>query len=133
MKAQASFEVLVLIAFLIGISAAYISFFRVQFPETGTATQTKIGDICSNVAGKINTAHELGYGFQHNMTLPIEIDNQSYSITVANQTVICRRGDYTLIENLLTSRVNNTTGGQSFDIPKRQIKIENVRGTVVIS
>ena len=133
MKAQASFELMILIAFLIAISLGFILLFQSQFVTTGTFSRIKIEDICTNVAEKINNAFEYGFGYEQNITLPIALDNQSYTITVTNQTVVCEFGESTSIENLLTNNVRNATSSQPFQISPRTIKVANVNGIIVIS
>ena len=124
---------MVLVAFLIAIAVGFILLFQNQFTVLKSSKQIRIENICINVAEKINTVYGFGVGTQQNITLPADIQNESYTITVTNQTVVCRTGEFSSIENLLTDKVRNTTANQPFEIPKRQIKILNVDGTVVIS
>ena len=133
MKSQASFELMILVTFLIAISIGVILLFQSQFITFGTISQTKVGDVCANIADKINAAYSYGFGYEQNTTLPSSIENQNYTITVTNQTVVCIAGESSSIENLLTNNIRNTTSNQPFQIPIKQIKISNVEGTVVIS
>jgi|SRR3990172_4931611 len=133
MKSQASLEFMVLLGFMIAISIGFILLFQTQFPSFGGSGQTQIGDVCANVAEKINSAYEYGFGYEQNITLPSTIENQNYTITVTNQTVICAVGEFGSLQNLIAKNVKNTTNNQPFQIPIRQIKISNMEGTIVIS
>src|SRR3990172_264629 len=123
MKSQSSYELVVLIAFLIAISVGIILLFQTQFPVSSTSSQRKIEDVCKNVATKINTVYQYGAGSEQNTTLPAMLENQDYTVAVADQLVICRLGSFSSIESLLTNNVKNATNNQSFEIPKRQIRI----------
>lgn len=95
--------------------------------------QKKIENICSDVANKINSAVYFGFGFTQNVSLPEQIYGLNYSITVYNGTLLCRYDKYVIIEKFITNSTTNTTHDPPFELPRREIKIENSAGIIVIS
>jgi hypothetical protein len=132
MKSQASFEFMFLTAFLIIAATFFILLFQNQFAVAQTTLQSQLKDICANIAEKINEAFTYGDGFEENITLPSSLENNTYSVIVTNQSVVCRVSDTDVIERFLTNNVKNATSNQPFIIPTRQIKIVNVGGVVNI-
>lgn len=133
MKGQASYELMILIAFLIMISVLYVSAFRNQFQPDIVEKQEKINNICSDIANKINNAIYFGHGFVQTVNLPDKINDLNYSITVYNDFISCKIDDYGSMQNFIAENITNTTHNPPFELPIREIKIENVVGTIVIS
>jgi len=134
MKGQASFEIMMLIAFLIIISTFYITAFRDQFQTFYIDNQNKLEVICADLADEINSAVSYGNGFTSNTTLPSQINGQNYKILVqSNSSMICILNNLTAFENILSKNITNQTSIPPFYVPIREIKVENINDVIVIS
>lgn len=114
-----------------------LAFYIVAFGKEGSAQQAerqqKLDSICNNVADRINNAVYYGFGFMQNYSLPPNIDGLNYTMDVGNKTLACKASIYSSIQTFIADSITNTTHNPPFFIPIREIKIENVLGTIVIS
>jgi len=135
MKGQVSLEFLLIVSsvlfFLFVFFSAAVS---TQLSAQGEQTQRLLSNVCSDVSDKINKAVFYGLGFSQNITLPQTLYGTDYSITVRNNwTLECVTSTASVINIFTNTSIKNSTAYPPFIIPKRQIRISNTGGVVLIT
>lgn len=86
----------------------------------------EIGEIASNVESEISIAHSAGDGYSRNFTLPSEVANTEYNVTLVGKGVYV----YTLDEkNALSIPIENVSGSLIVGVNR----IRNVGGKVYLN
>ncbi len=129
-KAQTALEFMVTVIFIMFFMlAVYVATFGRTAEASYSQRYSVMGEACSRVAKSINDVFYFGYGFSQNTS----VSSGNFSVSVSNRTVICADSEQSFIELLFVNSTVNRTGSSSFAIPRRNIEIKNVLGTVVIS
>jgi len=135
MKAQASTEfIAIVIVIMIFIMIIFVATSALQISAQNEEVYRKVRSICGDIREKINKAIYFGFGFSQNVNLPTDVFGVNYSLNVSdNKTLICSTEKFSVIEMFVENDITNTTHDPPFTIPKREIKISNSEGVVVIS
>jgi len=135
MKSQASSEFLTIVMIiLIFIMIIFISTSALQLSAQKEEVLRKVRSICGDITEKINKAIYFGLGFSQNVSLPDDVFGTDYNLKISdNKTLICSTEKFSIIDMFVENEITNTTDNPPFTIPKKEIKISNSGGVVVIS
>lgn len=135
MKSQASTEFMAIVGvILVFVMIIFVSTSALQLSAQNEEVRRKVGSICSDIREKINKAIYFGFGFSQNVSLPDDVFRVDYNLKISdNKTLICSTEKFSIIEIFVENKITNTTDDPPFTIPKREIKISNSNGVVVIS
>jgi len=139
MKSQASFEFLALVmVVLLFMLYLFSSASAVQLSARQEEVQRRVSNLCGDISDKINKAVYYGFGFSQNVTLPINILGVNYTANITNnKTLICSTNTsikFSIIETFTENQIKNSTNqNPPFEIPHKQISINNTNGIVIVS
>jgi len=140
MKSQASFEFLsLMLVVLFFMLYTFSSATSIQLSARQDEIQRKLNNVCIDISDKINKAVYYGFGFRQNASLPRNIFGVNYTLEIKdNQTLICSTQNSTIrtsiIETFTQTQINNGTNqNPPFQIPIKEIKINNTNGIVMIT